>query len=439
MSAPYRKLYLLYLKFMDSLLLIGAIGLTITLSYAKAGYVEYAFDFLSERITIPNALLIGLLVFIWHQAFNLRGLYLLTRLHLLGEEIRELALAVGACAIALLLVAQIGHWPTITLRTTGFWALLSFTLICGFRLTQQSALRWFRRRGHNVKTMLLIGGGPRGQQFVARLLERPDLGYRLLGYLDSDHPRNSGSLQHLTRLGGLEELPAIIAAEAIDEVVIALPIKSHYEQMEKIIALLEEQGITVHLLMDFFRRHRAYYQPARLQEMALISLRSAPSPGWRAEVKRLVDLVLASALLVALLPLFGVVALAIRLDSPGPVFFIQTRMGWNKRRFSLFKFRTMVMDAEARMKDLEHLNEQEGPIFKIKNDPRMTRLGRWLRKTSIDELPQLINVILGEMSLVGPRPLSLRDACGLDATWQKRRFSVRPGSPVYGRFPGAAI
>jgi lipopolysaccharide/colanic/teichoic acid biosynthesis glycosyltransferase len=126
-------------------------------------------------------------------------------------------------------------------------------------------------------------------------------------------------------------------------------------------------------------------------------------------------------------PLLLLVALGIKLDSPGPVFFIQERMGYNKRRFRMIKFRTMSADAEARMKELEHLNETDGPAFKIRHDPRMTRIGRLLRKLSIDELPQLINVLLGDMSLVGPRPLPMRDVHGLEVAWQKRRFSVKPG------------
>jgi exopolysaccharide biosynthesis polyprenyl glycosylphosphotransferase len=427
MPTPYRKLYLLYLKLMDLLLMTIALGLTITLNYAQTDYVSYALGFTSERITIPNALLIGLLLIVWHQALNVRGLYLLTRLHLLGEEIREIARAVFWGALALLLVAQLGRWPTITLWTSGQFGLLSFGLICGFRLAQQYALRWFRRRGHNTKTLLLVGSGPRAQQFVARLLERPDLGYRLMGYVDSQPWPQSEILADIPRLGDLESLPQLIAAEVIDEVVIALPIKSHYEQMETIIALFEEQGIAVHLVSDLFPRRLAWCQPARLQGMTFISLTSTPVSGWRTEFKRIFDLAAATVLLLLLLPLFIITAIAIRLDSPGPIFFIQTRVGWNKRRFQLFKFRTMVIDAEARLREIEHLNEKEGPIFKIRNDPRITRVGRWLRHTSIDELPQLINVLLGDMSLVGPRPLSLRDARGLEAAWQKRRFSVKPG------------
>jgi lipopolysaccharide/colanic/teichoic acid biosynthesis glycosyltransferase len=139
------------------------------------------------------------------------------------------------------------------------------------------------------------------------------------------------------------------------------------------------------------------------------------------------DLAVASIMLVLLFPLLAFIALAIKLDSKGSVFFIQGRVGFNKRRFRMIKFRTMCADAEARMQEIEHLNEKSGPIFKIAKDPRTTRVGKWLRKASIDELPQLINVLLGDMSLVGPRPLPMRDALKMEEAWQKRRFSVKPG------------
>jgi lipopolysaccharide/colanic/teichoic acid biosynthesis glycosyltransferase len=137
--------------------------------------------------------------------------------------------------------------------------------------------------------------------------------------------------------------------------------------------------------------------------------------------------VVSATVLVALAPLLAVVAALIKLTSPGPVFFLQHRLGLNKRRFSIYKFRTMVPDAELRLREIEHLNEVSGPVFKIKDDPRITPMGRFLRKTSIDELPQLFNVLKGDMSLVGPRPLPIRDCDGFDKDWQRRRFSVRPG------------
>jgi len=144
-------------------------------------------------------------------------------------------------------------------------------------------------------------------------------------------------------------------------------------------------------------------------------------------IKRLVDLIVASSVLVVLAPVMVVIGIAVRLDSPGPALFLQERVGLNKRRFKLFKFRTMVVDAEKRLAELESKNEVSGPVFKIKKDPRITRLGAFLRRTSLDELPQLLNVVRGEMSLVGPRPLAVRDYLGFSQDWHRRRFSVRPG------------
>ena len=144
-------------------------------------------------------------------------------------------------------------------------------------------------------------------------------------------------------------------------------------------------------------------------------------------IKRMLDLVGSAVSLILLLPSLLAVAVLIRLRSPGPIFFVQERMGLNKRRFKLYKFRTMVVNAEEKIGALEHLNEVAGPAFKLRNDPRITPLGRVLRKTSLDELPQLFNVLKGDMSLVGPRPLPVRDYEGFNTTWHRRRFSVKPG------------
>jgi exopolysaccharide biosynthesis polyprenyl glycosylphosphotransferase len=231
----------------------------------------------------------------------------------------------------------------------------------------------------------------------------------------------------VTWLGELQDLPLILCNEIIDEVFIALPIKSQYSQIESAITTLEEQGIPVHLLSDLFPHKLARSRAWEFEGTPLLSLHSAPSVTWKTEVKRLMDILASAALLILLFPLLLVAAVLIKLDSRGPVFFIQDRVGFNKRRFRMLKFRTMLRDAEARMKEIEHLNEKSGPIFKIRNDPRITRVGRWLRKTSIDELPQLVNVLLGDMSIVGPRPLAVRDALMMEEAWQKRRFSVKPG------------
>jgi exopolysaccharide biosynthesis polyprenyl glycosylphosphotransferase len=202
-------------------------------------------------------------------------------------------------------------------------------------------------------------------------------------------------------------------------------VKSFYSRASHIVSLCREQGIVVRMLSGLFTD-----RPARLDDFdstPVITLYRSPFDGWSAILKRLLDIFVSAFLLLAFAPLLALVALLIRLDSPGPALFVQTRVGLAKRRFRMFKFRTMISGAELLQAQLESLNQASGPVFKIKDDPRITRLGRFLRKTSIDELPQLFNVLRGDMSLVGPRPLPVRDYQGFDQDWQRRRFSVRPG------------
>ena len=337
------------------------------------------------------------------------------------------ARGVFICSVALLVAAHAGNWPTINVVTVALFALIAFSMIAAMRMLLRWNLRRLRRRGHNVKSLLLIGGGLRGRRFAEQVKAQHDLGYKVIGYVDGDRAFARHEIAGSAWLGTIDDLPVILENEVIDEAAIALPIKSQYSQIESAVALLEEQGITTHLLSDLFPQKLARSHSAELNGVPIISLHSVPPFSWRTEAKRLMDVIGGTILLVMLAPLFALVAIAIKLESPGPVFFVQDRFGLNKRRFRMIKFRTMRADAEERMKEIEHLNEKSGPIFKIRNDPRITRVGRWLRKTSIDELPQLINVLFGEMSIVGPRPLSVRDALRMEVAWQKRRFSVKPG------------
>ena len=427
MTARHGQLSNFFLKVSDLSLVLASLGITIVYYYAPSHNPGFAFDYLSDRVKVTNALLGFALLITWHVSFGVQGLYLSHRLSRISEELKEVARAIGISSVALLATAQAGRWPTINARAVAAFAFVSFVLVGGMRLGLRLNLRRLRRRGHNTKSLLIVGGGARAEEFARRVGKRQDLGYKLIGYVESDRAYSQHALAGAPCLGSIADLSRIVAGEVIDEVAIALPIKSQYSQIESTVALVEEQGIVVHLLSDFFPHRLARYQPAEFQGIPLVSLHSAPALSWRTEFKRLLDLAIAGLMLIILLPLLLLAAIAIKLDSPGPVFFIQQRMGFNKRRFRMFKFRTMSVGAEARLKELEHLNEKQGPIFKIRNDPRITRVGRWLRKTSLDELPQLINVLLGDMSVVGPRPLSLRDALLLEEAWQKRRFSVKPG------------
>ena len=420
----------LFLKVTDLALMFCALSLAIIVNFAPENSQPVsasAIDFFSSRIKVANALLCAMMVIIWYIIFNMQGIYRSHRLSTALDEFREIGRAVFLASVTLLVVAQIGRWPTVTLATAASVGVIGFVLIGGMRVLLRLNLRRLRLRGHNIKTLLIVGGGPRARWFANEIRQRTNLGYRIIGYVDDETNFNGHGVKGVPRLGDVEDLPQIIANDVIDEVFVALPIKSQYSQIERAINLLEEQGIMVHLLSDNFPHRLARSRTSEFEGTPLLSLHSAPPMTWRTEIKRLIDIVVASIMLVVLFPLLAFVALAIKLDSQGPVFFIQGRVGFNKRRFRMIKFRTMCADAEARMEEVEHLNEKSGPIFKISKDPRTTRVGKWLRKASIDELPQLINILLGDMSVVGPRPLSVRDALRMEEAWQKRRFSVKPG------------
>jgi len=208
---------------------------------------------------------------------------------------------------------------------------------------------------------------------------------------------------------------------------LALPMNKYGPFAEKVIHYCEEQGIIVRVRTETFNLKVARSFFDDLQGIPVMTIQSGPADTWQLAMKRFLDVAGSAALLFALAPLFAIVALLVRLDSSGPVFFTQERVGFNKRRFRMLKFRTMVAEADKQQELLEHLNEAEGPVFKIRNDPRITRVGAFLRRFSIDELPQLVNVIKGDMSLVGPRPLPLRDVERIEIRWHKRRFSIKPG------------
>ncbi len=293
------------------------------------------------------------------------------------------------------------------------------------RIAHQDVMVWLRRRGRNLRVALVVGSGPRAARLIRDVEQHPEYGYLMLGFVDDrvHHP-----MKHLEHLGKIDELPRILHETRIDEVFVALPVRSHYDQILRTIELCEEQGIAVHLPGNFFQLEIAHAKSSNLATTPLISIvSSGPMDGLPYLLKRTFDRVTAALLVVLLSPLLLAIAVAIRLTMGSPILFRQARVGFGRRVFTCYKFRTMVNDAERQMHALEALNEADGPVFKIRNDPRVTPLGALLRRTSLDELPQLFNVVRGDMSLVGPRPLPLRDVKRFDRKSLNRRFSVWPG------------
>jgi exopolysaccharide biosynthesis polyprenyl glycosylphosphotransferase len=384
--------------------------------------------FFSMRIKLSNFLVFLILFVFWHFIFSAFGLYGSRRL---GDRREEAGVALKAtCAGALVLgfVAAFFRVRMITpIFIAEFWMISSATIIVS-RLALREFLRRARMHGHNLRHLLIIGTNSRAMEFARGVESRPDLGYQLVGFVDQEWAGNhefAGS--GISVVSDLEHFSAFLRERVIDEVAIALPMKSFYTQAARIVELCQEQGVIVRILANLFETKKGWVNNSHLGGMEVATFSPPANEGWPIVCKRLLDIFVSSIFLALLTPLFIVVALLNKLDSPGPVFFVQDRVGLNKRRFRMFKFRTMVPDAEKKQSELEARNEADGPVFKIKNDPRITRIGKILRKTSIDELPQLLNVLKGEMSLVGPRPLPIRDYQGFDEDWVRRRFSVRPG------------
>jgi exopolysaccharide biosynthesis polyprenyl glycosylphosphotransferase len=222
-------------------------------------------------------------------------------------------------------------------------------------------------------------------------------------------------------------LPEYLRQKVVDEVAICLPIKSFFDQINSIAKLCEKQGVITRYLSNFIDLRQSQTDVEDFLGEPLVAHYTGRMRGGNILIKRALDITISALSIVFLTPLGAIIAILIKVTSPGPVFFFQERVGLNKRRFHLYKFRTMVPDAEAKQADLECANEASGPVFKIKDDPRITPIGKFLRKASIDELPQLLNVLKGDMSLVGPRALPIRDFNGFTKDWHRRRFSVRPG------------
>ena len=305
------------------------------------------------------------------------------------------------------------------------FAIVNFLFLAGERIALRILSRSVRARGYNFRTVLLVGTGPKASQLADFIEAHPHWGFRVLGYLDDD---NGGEIRWSNRwncLGRIGDLEAVLGQEVIDEVIFVIE-KGKLGDYENALLVAERHGVRAHVSLDIFPHVLARPVLEELDGVPLLTFTTTPSNPAQLVVKRAVDLGLSLFLFLLTLPIQALAALAIKLTSPGPSFFRQVRCGLNGRHFKLFKFRTMETRAEERLLEIAHLNEMTGPVFKAARDPRLTPVGRLLRRLSIDELPQLWNVIVGDMSLVGPRP-PLPEEVSRYEPWQRRRLSMKPG------------
>ncbi|MEW6079428.1 MAG: sugar transferase [Thermodesulfobacteriota bacterium] len=430
MTSFRRQLLLLIFKIFDLALMLFAFSLALGVHRLPAPLFPPPLDnflFLENR----NVSLAFLLVFslTWHIIFLFNKLYYSRRLLSRWREIFEVLKATTAGTSILLLALFVLEKRVLSIDfIVVFWfSVTSLTIVS--RLVMRYVLSLARLRGHNLRFMLIVGTNNRAIEFANRLKTKKEMGYAIVGFVDDKWKGTADIAGGNPRIvADLDSFPEFIRNNVVDEVMICLPMKSYYDQAFRIVCHCEEQGLKVHFLPTLFDLKFAKSKTEWFDGELMITFFTGGMTGkWPMFAKRFFDVSVSSLIVLACLPVFAAAALLIKINSPGPVFFVQDRVGLNKRRFRLYKFRTMVKDAEQKISELEELNEVSGPVFKIKDDPRITSVGRFLRKTSVDELPQLVNVIMGDMSLVGPRPLPVRDYEGFDQDWHRRRFSVRPG------------
>jgi exopolysaccharide biosynthesis polyprenyl glycosylphosphotransferase len=282
-----------------------------------------------------------------------------------------------------------------------------------------------RQRGIGVERVLIVGAGEIGRAVMRTMVARPDFGYAVIGFVDDDPVRGKTDIGRFRALGGLDGIESILRSEKVDELIITLSWTSH-RKIAALVAACERLHVRPRVVPELFQFSLNRVDIDDLGGIPLIGVKENTLPASGQLVKRVMDILVTGVALFFLWPVFLLVAIAIKLDSPGPVLFSQVRVGQDGRLFKVYKFRSMVADAEDNLPHLNGLNEASGPLFKIKDDPRRTRVGRWLRKLSIDEFPQLINVLKGEMSWVGPRP-GLPGEVEKYEVWQRQRLEVPQG------------
>ena len=392
-------------------------------------------DTMTERspATLPeraiDALAMLVLVFGWLVIFDYCIRYKGDRLVAMRLQLRSLVKATTLAAFWFLIISAVFSLRSVnTIGVAFFWVIVTAVGILT-RVGLKGLLISARRSGYNYRYLLMVGANPRAAEFARKIASRPELGYKLVGFVaESEESRQEwdGKGSPAPVIGMVDDIRAILERERVDEMLVCLSVEAKFRTVANVIANARDLGIVLRIIPEasegallkklHIEEFENEYVVTFFREQLLLQLL----------VKRMLDVGITVTALLVLSPLMAVVALVIRLNSTGPVFFIQDRVGMNQRRFRLYKFRSMVVDAEQRKKEFAHLNEQDGPAFKLSHDPRITSIGRFIRKTSIDELPQLFNVLKGEMSLVGPRP-PLPDEVSQYQWLFRRRLSVKPG------------
>lgn len=405
----------------------GLIGLACSLSW----YVRYQLRWFRgvepsyyRDLSAYGPLFAGLTVVLL-LAFNAHGVYQSRR----GTSWIDEMFRIGSgtmIGIVLAMAVTFGLRPLAFSRLLFLYDSVLILILLGMARGVRHGLEtYLRKRGLNVKNILIIGAGEMGRAVMRTIVARPQLGYHVVGFLDNDPEDGRTDIGRFKALGGLERLEIVVKQEQVQEVIITLPWHSQPIIVE-LMHTCEKLRVRSRVVPDMFQLSLSRVSVDDLSGIPLIGLKATRFTETGRLTKRVLDLTLAVLGMLLFAPVFLVIAILIRLDSPGPVLFRQERVGLKGGSFRIVKFRSMKEGAERQRGALTDLNQASVPLFKIRDDPRLTRVGPWLRRVSLDELPQLLNVIRGEMSLVGPRP-GLPEEVQQYKPWHRQRLDVLPG------------
>ncbi len=407
----------------DAVLIVAAFVFAYLIRYEWQWFrqLEPAY-YVPLRVYVPSMLaLAGVLLF----ALWVGGAYASTRGRGIWDEgvivLRSVLVGIAAVIVGIFLTT-----PSFYSRLIfGYAGILAMLLLGVGRIVERSVINAQHRQGRGVVRTLLVGASEIGQSVMRSCIARPELGRVVVGFVDENPERASTNIGPFKALGTLDHLADLVVSQSVDEVVVALPWQDS-RRIADVVNTCDRKNVKVRIVPDLFQLSLSQVVIENLDGIPMIGVAEPELAGWERVVKRAMDLVGAFLVLVLGSPVMAAVALAVRLDSPGPAIFRQERVGRNGKTFTCFKFRTMVQNAEAQLDALRDRNEADGPLFKMRDDPRCTRVGKFLRHLSLDELPQFWNVLRGEMSLVGPRPAIPSEVAQYEA-WQRRRLEVAPG------------
>lgn len=404
-------------------------------------YFAWGLPFGGEQLAPLSEYIFILLVSLVSYATVLQALGAYSSMRF-SSHLRLAAISIISSGIVFFLLAAILFTLKIDLSRSFillFCVLVALSLAAE-RFLMIRLLRWWRRRGLNFRSILIVGVSDQALKLAQKISDRPELGIRIRGFIalapDNDFSalqlqqfRETLKKQRITKVPriflGVAGFRRLLGRHAIDELIFT-DVIDVMGQVEEMILLCSEQGIRTTIAADLFSLGMIKSAISYFDDMPLIHFQTPPGDSWKLVVKRFLDLTVSATLLALLAPLFLLIGIMIKLTSSGPVFFVQKRVGLNGRIFNMYKFRSMYCDAKQLLAQLKDHNEMQGPVFKMRDDPRVTWFGRFLRRFSLDELPQLWNVLIGDMSLVGPRPPIPGEVNAYERK-TRRRLSMRPG------------